>query len=47
MEQNARQALRVSDRAIVLSHGKILREGRSGELLEDPVVIEAFLGKQE
>jgi branched-chain amino acid transport system ATP-binding protein len=45
VEQNARQALRISDQAIVLSHGRILRRGPSAELLEDPVVIEAFLGK--
>jgi len=47
VEQNARQALRISDRAIVLSHGRILREGPSAELLADPVVIEAFLGKSD
>jgi branched-chain amino acid transport system ATP-binding protein len=45
VEQNARQALRISDQAIVLSHGRILRRGPSAELLADPVVIEAFLGK--
>jgi len=45
VEQNARQALRISDRAIVLSHGRVLLQGPSAELLEDPVVIEAFLGK--
>jgi len=45
VEQNARQALRISDRAIVLSHGRILRQGPSVDLLADPVVIEAFLGK--
>jgi branched-chain amino acid transport system ATP-binding protein len=45
VEQNARQALRISDQAIVLSHGRIFRAGPSPELLADPVVIEAFLGK--
>ena len=45
VEQNARQALRISDQAIVLSHGRILRRGPSAELLADPVGIEAFLGK--
>jgi branched-chain amino acid transport system ATP-binding protein len=44
VEQNARQALRISQRAIVLSHGQLLREGASGSLLADPVIIEAFLG---
>ena len=45
MEQNARQALRISDRALVLAHGRLLREGPSAELLADPMIIEAFLGK--
>lgn len=45
VEQNARQALRISQRAIVLSHGRLLREGESKTLLADPVVVEAFLGK--
>ncbi len=47
VEQNARQALKISDRAIVLSHGRTFREGESARLLEDPAVIEAFLGKNE
>jgi len=45
VEQNARQALRISDQTIVLAHGRIFREGPSAELLADPVIIEAFLGK--
>ena len=45
VEQNARQALRISQRAIVLSHGRVLREAASQSLLADPVVVEAFLGK--
>ena len=45
VEQNARQALRISDRGIVLSHGKLLLEGASEKLLDDPIVVEAFLGK--
>ncbi len=45
VEQNARQALRISDRALVLAHGRLLREGPSAELLADPMIIEAFLGK--
>jgi branched-chain amino acid transport system ATP-binding protein len=44
VEQNARQALRISDRAIVLSHGRLFREDESARLLADPAVIEAFLG---
>jgi branched-chain amino acid transport system ATP-binding protein len=45
VEQNARQALRVADRAIVLSHGRLFKEGPSAELLKDPGIVEAFLGK--
>jgi branched-chain amino acid transport system ATP-binding protein len=45
VEQNARQALKISDRGIVLSHGKLLLEEASAKLLDDPVVVEAFLGK--
>ena len=44
VEQNARQALRISQRAIVLSHGLVLCEGASEGLLADPAIIEAFLG---
>ena len=45
VEQNARQALRISDHAMVLSHGMLAREGPSAELMHDPAVVEAFLGK--
>jgi branched-chain amino acid transport system ATP-binding protein len=45
VEQNARQALKIADRGIVLSHGRLLMEGPSAELVKDPSVIEAFLGK--
>jgi len=45
VEQNARQAMRVSSRTIVLSHGRVFREGPSGSLLSDPLIVEAFLGK--
>jgi branched-chain amino acid transport system ATP-binding protein len=45
VEQNARQALRISDHAMVLSHGTLAREGPSAELMNDPFVVEAFLGK--
>jgi len=44
VEQNARKALAVADRAYVLETGEILREGKGTELLKDPVVQEAYLG---
>ena len=46
VEQNARQALKIADRGIVLSHGQLLLEGSGAELLENKVVLEAFLGKE-
>lgn len=44
VEQNARKALAVADRAYVLETGKIIREGSGMELLKDPMVQEAYLG---
>ena len=44
VEQMARQALRVSDRAYVLEHGRIIHEGVSADLLDDPRVLGAYLG---
>jgi branched-chain amino acid transport system ATP-binding protein len=46
VEQNARQALRISHHALVLSHGRLFREGASANLLADRDIIEAFLGKE-
>ena len=45
VEQNARQALRIADRGLVLSHGRLFKEGPSADLLADPAIVEAFLGK--
>jgi branched-chain amino acid transport system ATP-binding protein len=44
VEQNARLALRVSDRAYVLSTGSVVLEGRAQDLLEDEAVRKAYLG---
>ncbi len=44
VEQNAKRALSVADRAYVLETGRIIREGRGTELLTDPTVQEAYLG---
>lgn len=44
VEQNARAALRIADRAYVLSLGRVELEGTGTELLNDPAVTEAFLG---
>ena len=47
VEQMARQALRVSDRAYVLEHGRIVHEGASVDLLDDPRVLGAYLGSKQ
>ena len=44
VEQNAKKALSVSDRAYVLVNGKITIEGKSSDLAKDPAVQKAYLG---
>lgn len=45
VEQNARAALRVADRAYVLETGKIRLQGEASELLENEEVKKAYLGQ--
>lgn len=44
IEQNLVKALSVSDRAYVMETGHVVIEGRSDELLHDPMVRKAYLG---
>lgn len=44
VEQNAQMALSVAHRGYVLETGKIVAEGKSNDLLNDPQVIKAYLG---
>lgn len=44
VEQNAVEALRISDRAYVLSMGTVALSGKAGELMHDPQVRELYLG---
>lgn len=46
IEQNANMALRIADKAYVLETGKIIMEGKGSDLLEDPKIKEAYLGKK-
>jgi len=46
VEQNARAALGIADRGYVLENGAITVSGRAGELLDNPVVQDAYLGGQ-
>ncbi|SIN68880.1 amino acid/amide ABC transporter ATP-binding protein 2, HAAT family [Acetomicrobium flavidum] len=45
VEQNARQALMLSNRGYVLQTGRIVLQGRSQDLLVNPDVTAAYLGK--
>lgn len=45
VEQNAKKALAVADRAYVLETGKIVLEGRAEELLNDDSIRKAYLGE--
>ena len=45
VEQNARQALRISHKAYVLEKGRVTLSGSAARLMEDPHVVEAYLGK--
>ena len=45
VEQNARQAMLLSNRTYVLQTGRLLKEGNSKELLSDPEIRAAYLGK--
>ncbi len=44
VEQNAKQALGISDRAYVIENGSIVLEGTGADLLEDSRVRDAYLG---
>jgi branched-chain amino acid transport system ATP-binding protein len=44
VEQNARQALAIADRAYVMETGKIVLSGSAAELQTNPQVEQAYLG---
>jgi branched-chain amino acid transport system ATP-binding protein len=44
VEQNARAALQVGDYAYVLETGEVALEGPSEQLIDDPKVVESYLG---
>jgi branched-chain amino acid transport system ATP-binding protein len=44
VEQNARRCLQISDRGYVLDQGRNAYSGTGGQLLNDPKVIELYLG---
>lgn len=46
VEQNAKQALKIADYGYVMETGKIIIEGKASDLLEDPRIVEAYLGRK-
>ncbi|MGG4605132.1 ABC transporter ATP-binding protein [Paenalcaligenes sp. Me131] len=46
VEQRARQALDISDRAYILDQGKVVLAGAAHELLNNPEMVELYLGTQ-
>ena len=44
VEQNAHKALRICDRGYVLDQGVVAHTGPGLELLDDPTVVELYLG---
>ena len=44
VEQNARLAMEVSDRTYVLENGRVVKEGKSKELMKDDGIRRAYLG---
>lgn len=45
VEQNAKKALSIADRAYVLETGNIVLEGKAGDLLNDTAIKKAYLGE--
>jgi branched-chain amino acid transport system ATP-binding protein len=43
-EQNVYKVLKFAHRGYVLETGRVVKEGRAGDLLSDPVIREAYLG---
>jgi branched-chain amino acid transport system ATP-binding protein len=46
VEQNARRALDITQRAYVLEQGRVVQSGRSADLASDASIIEHYLGRQ-
>jgi branched-chain amino acid transport system ATP-binding protein len=46
VEQKARQALKIADRAYLMETGRVVASGSASTLASDPLVAQAFLGVQ-
>ena len=45
VEQNAKKALSIANRAYVLETGKVVKEGNARDLLDDESIRKAYLGE--
>ena len=45
VEQNAKKALSIADRAYVLETGRIVKSGKAADLLNDDSIKKAYLGE--
>ncbi|OPZ34321.1 MAG: Lipopolysaccharide export system ATP-binding protein LptB [Synergistetes bacterium ADurb.BinA166] len=45
IEHNMKVAMGLSDRLVVLDHGRLLAEGSAEDVRSNPRVVEAYLGK--
>ncbi|WP_456393633.1 LPS export ABC transporter ATP-binding protein [Persephonella sp.] len=45
-DHNVRETLKITDRAYILAHGKVICEGSPQEIVEDPTVRKIFLGEE-
>ncbi|MBV7504310.1 ABC transporter ATP-binding protein [Bacillus sp. sid0103] len=46
VEQNAKQALKIADYGYVMETGKVIIKGKAEDLLVDPRIVEAYLGRR-
>jgi lipopolysaccharide export system ATP-binding protein len=45
-DHNVRETLKITDRAYIIAHGKVIAEGTPQEIVENPLVRKIFLGEE-